>query len=435
MNKTWALWLGVFFCFELAAQPLLTLDEAIKIGLENNFDIRIAKVNEAIAANNNTVGNAGGLPTVRTTGGLTYTSNNTRQQFFSGDVREGKSAGNTNARAGVDVSWTAFDGFRMQARKERLEMLEGRSKEVTAAQMHALVTQIQSDYYDLVRQSQQINIVEEAITLDLALLNLAKQKLRLGVTTELEVLQTTNQLNADSSTLVSRQDILERSIIAFNRLIGRGPESSFVPDTLFVRQALPVEAELVRRSLAAHPQLKLLQTDEKIALVQLKEIKADLYPAVVLNTGYNFNYSRSEVGFLLSNRSFGPTGGLALSYDLFPGRNLKKDFANIELFRKTLELNRQDLELDLHAQIAQWYAQYQNLLAQTELETRFVELAQRNTLLANQLLAQGRTTDFEVREAILRESQAKDRLSDVQYRLKLAEVQLWSLSGNPLGQN
>lgn len=435
MNKAWALWLGVCFSVELSSQTRLTLDEAIQIGLENNFDIRIARVNEEIAANNNTIGNAGGLPVARTTGGLTYTSNNTRQQFFSGDVREGKSAGNTNARAGLEFTWTAFDGYRMQARKERLDQLEGRSKDLTALQMHNLVTQIQADYYDLVRQQQQIQIVKEAIMLDLALRNLAQQKLRLGVTTELEVLQTTNQLNADSSALVSREDILQRSVIAFNRLIGRGPDAVFAPDTAFVRQVLPVQSELLRRSLSTHPQIKLLQTDEKLALIQLKEAKADLFPTIGVNAGYNFNYSRAEVGFLLSNRSFGPTGGITLNYDIFPGRNLKKDFANIDLFRKTLELTRQDLELDLQAQIAQWYAQYQNLLAQSELEARFVSTAQRNTQLANQLLAQGRTTDFEVREAILRESQAKDRLSDVQYRLKLAETQLWSLSGNPLGQN
>ena len=45
-------------------QDTLTLSDAVKIGMENNFSIRIARNDVSIADNNNTLGNTGFLPKV-----------------------------------------------------------------------------------------------------------------------------------------------------------------------------------------------------------------------------------------------------------------------------------------------------------------------------------------------------------------------------------
>ncbi|NJL75958.1 MAG: hypothetical protein HC892_13980 [Saprospiraceae bacterium] len=42
-----------------AAQPLLSLEEAIQTGLTNNYGVKIARNSEVIATNSNTYGNAG----------------------------------------------------------------------------------------------------------------------------------------------------------------------------------------------------------------------------------------------------------------------------------------------------------------------------------------------------------------------------------------
>ena len=48
--------------FSAQAQDLLTLEDAVKIALENNYDIKIAKNNSKIDATNNNLANAGMLP-------------------------------------------------------------------------------------------------------------------------------------------------------------------------------------------------------------------------------------------------------------------------------------------------------------------------------------------------------------------------------------
>lgn len=414
------------------SQDILTLEEAIQTGLENNYNVRISRNNEAIAANSNTYGNAGFLPQISTTATLTYSSSNTVQKLFSGDERRATGAGNTSLRTGLFLNWTAFDGFAMFAVKERLDLQEQRSQAFTRRAMHDLVTQIQNVYYGIVRIRQQVDIREQSIQLNRDLQELAEAKLKIGTGTALQVLQTTNLVNADSSALLNQIDQLNQAKISLNRMMGRDPQTVFVVSPDVPQTLLPTLDALTQRAIEQNHDVQLLQYDEQIALTQIKEARSALYPQVDINAGYNYNYSRAEIGFALSNRGFGPSIGMGISYNIFPGRNIKKDLANAELFKQNVLLSREELEQDLQADLAILYQDYIALQELLELERRNVVTAERNTSLARQLYRSGRATNFDVREAILTETQVKDRLSDVQYRQKITEIQLKSLAGVPL---
>ncbi len=418
----------------LSAQDLLSLDEAIRLGLENNFSVRIAQNNERIAGNNNTKGNAGMLPIFRTTSNVSYTSNNTIQKFFSGDERSGTGAGNTSIRLGAELTWTAFDGFRMFAAKDRLDLTEQRSFLFTRRSMHDLVSQIQTAYMRLIRIKQQMEIVEQSIGLNQALKILAEEKLKLGATTELELLQTSNLLNADSSALLNLKDQLAQSKTGLNRLIGIDPATSFDVPLQLPEEVLPEKEALMDLALQQNYDLRLLNYDEQIALAQIKEARSALFPTVNLNAGFNYAYSKSEVGFLLSNRSFGPTIGISATYNIFPGRNIKNDIANVEILKENIDYTREQTALNMNADLTQLYQQYEALTELQALEIRNVATAERSTALAQQLYRAGKATNFEVREAILAEIRVKDRLSDIYFRKKLAEIQLKATAGVPLYQ-
>ena len=415
-----------------AAQDLLSLEEAVRLGLENNFSIQIARNNERIASNNNTQGNAGMLPIFRTTSTVSYTSNNTIQKFFSGDERSGTGAGTTNVRLGAELTWTAFDGFRMFAAKDRLDLQEQRSYLFTQRSMQDLVSQIQTAYMQLIRIRQQMEIIEQSIELNQSLKNLAAEKLKLGATTELELLQTTNLLNADSSALLNLNNQLAQAKTGLNRLMGVTPDMAFEVPLQLPEEILPTREELIQLATRQNYDLRLLQYDEQIALAQIKEVRSALFPEVNLNAGFNYNYSKAEVGFLLSNRSFGPTVGISATYNLFPGRNIKKDIANVAILKENIDYTKAQTELNMQADILQLYQQYEALVELQALEIRNVETAQRGTTLARQLYQAGKTTNFEVREAILTEIRVKDRLSDIYFRKKLAEIQLKATAGIPL---
>ena len=416
----------------LTAQELLTLETAIQTSLENNYNILIARNNSSIATNSNNKGNAGFLPRLNTRGDYTYNISNSQLEFFSGDQQKRTGASNNSARLGADLTWTAFDGFKMYATRDRLDQEEKRSKSLIEKEMHDLVTQIHSAYTIIVRLEQQKIILEESIDLDLTTKKLAEDLMRLGKGTELEILQTTNRLNADSSSYLNVLDQVIQSQITLNRLMNVEPGFRYHVSTDWDPILLPEVNTLTSMAIAQNYEMQILNYDEQIALLQIKEARAALYPTIDLNLGYDFNYSKSEAGFLLSNRTLGPNFGISFNYDIFQGRSLKKEIQNSELVQENIQLTKKNIEAEIKSEIALLYQEYLALIDLYGLESRNVETAQKNVDLASELYRLGRASDLAVREAIFSLQQVKDRQSDVQYRQKVTEIQLKSLAGIPM---
>ena len=106
----------------------LTLEQAIQLALENNYDIKIAKNNLKIDERNNTIGNAGMLPVINANINNNNTLNTINLTQADGNERELEGVRNFNLNYGVGLDWTIFDGFRMFARKEQLKTLEEQGK-------------------------------------------------------------------------------------------------------------------------------------------------------------------------------------------------------------------------------------------------------------------------------------------------------------------
>src|SRR3989344_1704902 len=100
-----------FLVVNLFAQEQLTLEQAIDIGLKNNYEISIVRNNSVITSNNNTLGNAGMLPKVDLQASTSLANNATKQEFSSGLVVDKSGVQSSNINAGVFLIWTLFFGF------------------------------------------------------------------------------------------------------------------------------------------------------------------------------------------------------------------------------------------------------------------------------------------------------------------------------------
>ena len=139
--------------FPMTAQELLTAEEAVKIALENNYQIRIASNELKIDRASATVGNAGMLPTV----GASATSNNsiqnTSQVRAGGERVEQDNARNNSLNYGVALDWTIFDGFSMFARYDQLQELEKLGDAQLQQTILMRVRDVLVTYYDLVQEN------------------------------------------------------------------------------------------------------------------------------------------------------------------------------------------------------------------------------------------------------------------------------------------
>ncbi len=121
-------------------EEVLTLEDALKLALENNYDIKIATNNSKIDA---TQYNSLAKPNVASVNANLTNSNSifdTKQTQADGSVRELDGAKNMNLSYGVGLDWTIFDGLSMFAQKEQLNVLEQQGKaELQTALLNKLV--------------------------------------------------------------------------------------------------------------------------------------------------------------------------------------------------------------------------------------------------------------------------------------------------------
>jgi outer membrane protein TolC len=184
------------FCIAKSnAQEVLTIEDAMKIALENNFEIKIAKNNTKISETNVTVGNAGMLPqaTASITDNNSVTnSSQTRQDGTSTQLNNAK---NNNLNYGVSLGWTVFDGMKMFAKLDQLKELQRLGDSELKRTILVKIGQVNSAYYDLVQQQHQLSALDTTIVISKQRLTLAQNRFSIGKASKLEVLNAQVDLN------------------------------------------------------------------------------------------------------------------------------------------------------------------------------------------------------------------------------------------------
>ena len=92
--------LSIIFCVlcfgMMNAQDMLTIEDAIKTGLEKNYAVMISKNDKEIAKAQNNYGAAGMSPTVTLNGSLNLSSVNSHQEFATGVTQDRNGAASNN---------------------------------------------------------------------------------------------------------------------------------------------------------------------------------------------------------------------------------------------------------------------------------------------------------------------------------------------------
>jgi len=143
---------GISFPRSLTAQDSLSFSRCIEIGLERNYALKMVKNTEQMARNNANFGIMGMMPTVGATGTISNSVIDSRQQMFSGDIRERDNAKSNSLNANIALNWTIFDGFGMFVEYRKLNELLSQGEHTTRLQVETLMADIGTEYYNYLQQ-------------------------------------------------------------------------------------------------------------------------------------------------------------------------------------------------------------------------------------------------------------------------------------------
>lgn len=411
------------------AQDTISLAEVIATGLEQNFSIRLARIDATIAENNNTLGKAGFLPTLTATGTKSWTVNNTKLEFFSGDVREGKNAHSDNFNPNATLTWTIFDGFNMWISKKRLNELENMGEIQARIAVEENVIRMVAAYYQIVQQEMLLDVIREALSLSLERKKLSEARIRYGADSKLDLLQALSDLDADSARLLQAENLVQQLKADLNVLMGRDPQTSF-----FVKKDIPVAESLLmepllEKSLENNAMLLAARSNTKLASLGTKQAMGNFFPRLSFYTAYNYNISHAQIGIMKQNKSYGYTYGLTASFPLFEGFNRNTDLKNARLLQQSAEISYQAQELALRSDVYKTYRDYSNALALIRMETRNLEMVRENVAIAAEKYRLGTLSAIDLRTVQQKQIDAESRLISAKVQAKQAEQELLRLSG------
>ena len=412
------------------AQEILTVEDAVRITLENNYDIKISANELKVDQTNATIGNAGMLPRVSATvvdnNGIQYSS----QTRNDGTVNRLNNATNNSLNYGVGLGWTIFDGFGMFARYDQLKEIEKLGQTQYRLMVQTRVGDVMTAYYDLVQQQQQLKALDTTMIISRERVELAQNRFTIGKASKLEVLNAQVDLNTDQTNLVRQKELYANTKTRLNELMGRDTQLDFVvSESVAVDQHLQL-GELTNLAEKQNPELQAQLISKRIAELNLKNVRSTRYPSIGVSTGYNIIESQSSLGFTSQAYSRGWTYGFNATLNLFDGLNQNRveKVAKLQIENQEYLIAQQNLTL--RSQLTTAYQTYLTNLELTALEARNEEIAEQNLQITLDKFRIGTITTLEFRTAQLNYINAKVRNSNAQFQAKLSEVALRQLAGN-----
>jgi outer membrane protein TolC len=414
------------------SQEQLKLTDAIALGLKNNYDILIEQNNAAVAANNNSLGNAGMLPKVDLNASVNFANNATKQEFSSGLVVDKSGVQSNNVNSGVYLSWTLFDGFRMFAAHGRLKELEAMGMLSAKIQIETTVAAIINSYYDVVRQKQLIKGITESRNISEERMKIAQKRLDIGSGSKLDVLQAKVDMNAQTSSLFREKTNLETLKASLNRILSRPVETAFDVEDTIETFAEITYADLKTTVFSKNSALLYAQRNISVYDQLVRESRSLYYPKLNLNANYLFTRSENQAGFSLLNQNLGLNVGLTASWTIFNGFNSRNQVSNAKLQLLNAKYEHDAAKALVEADLFAAFRKHQDDKEILSLEEDNLKLAKEAVDIALERFRIGSSNSLELKEVQKSYEDALVRLSQARYNAKVTETALMQLNGSIL---
>ncbi|MEM1271019.1 MAG: TolC family protein [Bacteroidota bacterium] len=414
--------LAAFAATAVTAQPLLTPADVQVLVLEQNPAVSVAQFEAEIAETDAALGTAGFLPSFQ------LRAIQRRQPLFRAGFDGIAFRSTFDATANASV--TIFEGLSRVARYRRLQALADAAGFEAEATREAILADALVAYFDVARQQEQIEALQEAVQLSEERLRIASDRESFGASSELEVRRALVDLNADRAGLLRQQNLLAGTKALLARLIGRPDMDFAVIDTVLVDTTLQI-TPLLADALADAPDLLAAQSGVDAADQAETAVQRELWPRVDLTAGYVFDGISEPLGFD-QGQVAGLNYGLTATFNVFNGFDRRRRTQTAQLRQAQARARQEQTELAVVTALESTYAIYERSLALVRLELENVEAANQNVRVAFERFRLGVSTSLELREVQRALTAARSRLAVTLFEAKQAEVDLLTLSSRLL---
>lgn len=414
---------AIFICIVSKAQQPLSLQTAINIALQNSLDIQLAKNDVQINTIYNNYGIAGGLPYVAASVTDNQQATNINQKLSNGTNITRRGALGNNLSSQISSSILLYNGMRVVTTKKRLSELQRQSELSLNVQIQNIIAGVMTTYYDIVRQQDYLKTINQSIEVSSQRLEIIKVRESVGLANNADLFQSQLDLNELIQTQQSQQLIINQSKTNLLTLLTLKADSTItISDTILVNNNISLDHIVSQLPQSA----EVLVAEEQVRINELiqRETAAQRYPSLTLNSGYNFNLSKSSGGFNLYNQTYGPYVGLSLSIPIYNGSIYKRQQQVAEIGTKNAQIQKEVIVRNNTSAAVKAFQSYKNALEQLETEQQNFSLAQQLLYLVVKRFESRVATIVDIEVAQETFQNAGFRLVNLSFAAKSAEIEL-----------
>lgn len=420
----------------LLGQQRLTLAEAMATALENNYDIRIAKNNEASSeVSNDWALFTTLIPISLSYGGSATVVNSSQENFINqtsfgiSETKDTFFGGNLGVNLSINDIYQAIKSY------EKSDVDYESQKHGTVNQIQSLMKNVMNSYFTLAKQQNLLKVREEAVKTSELQVKRAESRFQIGTAAKKDVMSQKVQLNNDRSSLLSQKLQVQTAQNQLNIALGRNPfDAISVDESVTLNGGFNNYDDLEGDMLANNPDLESTKTSLKSAEISLDQANYSLYiPSFGVSARYNRNVSNDkDLGNMIDRltdfeTNFSSSIGLNISYSLNANKVVQSQQA--EIARQNADLRLEQKKSELKATLYQAFVTYKNAVEQVTLLKENVEASRENLKLAQERFNLGTGTSIDLRQAQDGLTNAETSLVNSRYDAKLAEVEIERLLG------
>ncbi|MFK7983934.1 MAG: TolC family protein [Saprospiraceae bacterium] len=441
--KKFILSIPIFFLsLSLIGQEKISLAQAIEMGIQNNYQVEIARQNLQLASNNNDWGAAGRYPRVD----LNLNSSNGYRNAKSPGFLLEQSALSGGITPSIDASWTIYDGKRIKITKQQLEQVENQTNLGISVATENTIQAIILAYNRALIQEEQLTTLREVLTLSRDRIEYQNVRKEFGQAGKFDLLQTQDAYLNDSTNILIQENNVATAYRDLNLAMGQDDLSkvyelidglNYEPKTY--------QLEVLEQSLFANNQnLQSLMINRELANINTQFQESFKKPTISLGSGLVYDLTGTNGTQLIgfggqepfetdnkgTNKTFNFYFNIQANYNLFDGGNKNRNIENAKVEELVAQLNINELKRTLSNQLQNALANYNNQLRLVKLTENLIDNAQQNLTIGEERFKGGLITSFDYRNIQLSFVNASQARLNAIFNLKNTEVELMRLTGD-----
>ena len=422
----------LFFSFVPShAQEKLKINDAVKLTLENNLDIKIIDNQNKIFKNNASLLNSGYLPKLSSSAGINKSEQNIEIETpnnISGKLDNMKSE---NSFSSISLQYVLFDNsgrkFNYKKSKELYNKSELEVKEV----IENTLLQLYTVFYEVCRLIEEKEIIRSSLEISKSRLERKKTKFDFGQSTKLELLNAEVDVNTDSIRYLNSIKNLSNAKRDLNLVMNVDLNSNYDLDNDVLYNSEENILSFYNDAFENNTKLKIYSKTVDISSFELKSIRSTYLPTLGLIGSYDWNESSNNNPYAFFNKNIydGISGGINLSWDIFNSGKRITANKNAKVTLENSKIEKEKAYLIFQKELNNSYETYKNNLFILNVQEQSLNTSDNNFQRNLEKYEIGLVSSIEFRNAQINLLNAKLARNTARYDAKISELYFLKISG------